>query len=60
MQEAIVGATFQRIGGAVTSRRESSKLHLAILTGKMAKGPRQLDINADNVRCQANEIGHMC
>src|ERR1700730_6671347 len=58
MQHAIVGATLERIGRAVASRRKPPKLRLAELTGKIIQRFRQLDVHADHVRRQANHLGH--
>ena len=50
--------TFQRIGRAVGPCRESLKLQLAILAGKVVERFRQLDIDTDHVWRELNGLRH--
>src|SRR6476620_7340877 len=59
MQQPIVGGTLERIRRAVESRREVSKLHLAILTRQVAKRLRQLDIDPHDIGRQRHDAGHL-
>ena len=58
MKQTLIGVAFQRIGRAVTPRREAAKLHLAVLARQIAKRPRQFHVDADDVGRQTNQICH--
>src|SRR5215208_5497234 len=58
MEQAIVGASFQRIGRAVTSRRKALEFKIAKLSGEVMKRFWQLQVEADNVWGQPNDVSH--
>ena len=58
VQHVIVGGAFQRKGRAVGPCRESLKLQLAILAGKVVERLRQFDVDADHVGRELNGLRH--
>ena len=58
VQQVIVRSAFQRKGRAVGPCRESLKLQLAILAGKVVERLRQFDVDAHHVGRELNGLRH--
>src|SRR5512147_879291 len=58
VQQVIVRRAFQRKGRAVGPCRESLKLQLAILAGKVVERLRQFDVDAHHIGRELNGLRH--